>query len=175
MLNYGSADVYAEIFADDKGQLRFAARHCQEQYGSCGEAMRRRRTTARYRRWMLPTRERLTRQHWRQHTRGGEDLHSLADAGTVTRTRWMVGGSPVSWADLQWVFTYLEKHGVEGGARGGGIVRFGEDETGRGALRRNREAVIPVPAKGAGREEILAALGQRSGEAGSAVCKSSKS
>jgi hypothetical protein len=34
---------------------------------------------------------------------------------------------------LQWVFTYLANHGVDGRPRGGG-VRFGEDETGRRVL-----------------------------------------
>ena len=60
-------------------------------------------------------------------------------------------------ARLQWVFSYLEKHGVEGRARGGG-VRFGEDETGRRVLL-EAEVVIPAPEIPAEIEATLAALG----------------
>ena len=67
-------------------------------------------------------------------------------------------------AALQWVFAYLEKHGVEGRARGGG-VRFGEDETGRRVLLES-EAVIPAPRIPAEIEAALAALGSGSAKQG---------
>jgi hypothetical protein len=47
-------------------------------------------------------------------------------------------------AALQWVFSYLEKHGVEGRARGGG-VRFGEDGTGRRVLLETEPVIAPPP------------------------------
>jgi hypothetical protein len=65
---------------------------------------------------------------------------------------------------LQWVFQYLEMHGVEGRARGGG-VRFGEDETGRRVLLES-EAVIPAPEIPANIEATLAALGSGSAKQG---------
>ena len=48
---------------------------------------------------------------------------------------------------LQWVFAYLEKHGVDGKPRGGG-VRFGEDETGRRVMLGSElvEAAPEIPA-----------------------------
>lgn len=60
-------------------------------------------------------------------------------------------------AALQWVFGYLQKHGVEGRPRGGG-VRFGEDETGRRVLL-EAEPVTPAPEIPAEIEATLAALG----------------
>ncbi len=42
---------------------------------------------------------------------------------------------------LQWVFTYLTRHGCEGRPHGGG-VRFGEDETGRRVLLETAPVVI---------------------------------
>jgi hypothetical protein len=65
---------------------------------------------------------------------------------------------------LQWVFQYLQLHGVEGRARGGG-VRFGEDETGRRVLL-EPEAVIPAPEIPAEIEATLAALGSGSTKQG---------
>jgi hypothetical protein len=60
-------------------------------------------------------------------------------------------------AALEWVFRYLEKHGCEGRAKGGG-VRFGEDETGRRVLLET-EAVIAAPPLPAEIEITLASLG----------------
>ena len=65
---------------------------------------------------------------------------------------------------LQWVFAYLEKHGVEGRALGGG-VRFGEDETGRRVLLPS-EPVIPAPDIPEEIEATLAALGSGSAKQG---------
>jgi hypothetical protein len=67
-------------------------------------------------------------------------------------------------AALQWVFTYLERHGVEGRARGGG-ARFGEDETGRRVLL-EPEALIPPPEIPAEIEATLAALGSGASKQG---------
>jgi hypothetical protein len=63
-------------------------------------------------------------------------------------------------AALEWVFRYLEKHGCEGRAQGGG-VRFGEDESGRRVLL-EREAIVPAPAIPAEIEAALALLGSGS-------------
>ncbi len=63
-------------------------------------------------------------------------------------------------AALQWVFRYLEKHGCEGRAQGGG-VRFGEDESGRRVLL-EREAMVAAPALPAEIEAALALLGSGS-------------
>jgi hypothetical protein len=67
-------------------------------------------------------------------------------------------------AALQWVFRYLEKHGVEGRPHGGG-VRFGEDETGRRVMLAC-EAVIPAPDIPAEIEATLAALGSGAAKQG---------
>lgn len=58
---------------------------------------------------------------------------------------------------LKWVFGYLEKHGVEGRAHGGG-VRFGEDETGRRVLLAC-EPAIPAPDLPTEIEATLSGLG----------------
>jgi hypothetical protein len=58
---------------------------------------------------------------------------------------------------LQWVFEYLQAHGVEGRPRGGG-VRFGEDESGRRVLLAP-EPLIPAPEIPPQIEAALAALG----------------
>jgi hypothetical protein len=63
-------------------------------------------------------------------------------------------------AALAWVFRYLEKHGVEGRAQGGG-VRFGEDESGRRVLLET-ETVVAAPALPAEIEIALALLGSGS-------------
>jgi hypothetical protein len=63
-------------------------------------------------------------------------------------------------AALEWVFRYLEKHGCEGRAQGGG-VRFGEDETGRRVLLET-EAIIAAPALPAEIEIALGLLGSGS-------------
>jgi hypothetical protein len=67
-------------------------------------------------------------------------------------------------AALAWVFGYLEKHGCEGRARGGG-VRFGEDETGRRVLLET-ESIVAAPALPAGIEITLALLGSGSTKQG---------
>jgi hypothetical protein len=67
-------------------------------------------------------------------------------------------------AALEWVFRYLEKHGCEGRAQGGG-VRFGEDESGRRVLL-EREAIIAAPALPAEIEVALALLGSGSTKQG---------
>jgi hypothetical protein len=77
-------------------------------------------------------------------------------AGWSEETR---GGS-----GLQWVFQYLERHGVEGRARGGG-VKFGEDETGRRVLLET-EAVVAAPDIPAEIERTLALLGSGSARQG---------
>jgi hypothetical protein len=81
-------------------------------------------------------------------------MRELAGWSEETRSR----------GSLQWVFQYLEKHGPEGRARGGG-VRFGEDETGRRVLL-EQEAVIPAPAIPAEIEAVLAVLGSGSARQG---------
>jgi hypothetical protein len=58
---------------------------------------------------------------------------------------------------LQWVFRYLEKHGVDGRPRGGG-VRFGEDGTGRRVLL-GSEVLVPAPEIPEDIGATLAALG----------------
>jgi hypothetical protein len=67
-------------------------------------------------------------------------------------------------AALQWVFRYLERHGVAGRARGGG-VKFGEDETGRRVLLQT-EAVVAAPKIPAEIERTLALLGSGSAKQG---------
>ena len=67
-------------------------------------------------------------------------------------------------AALEWVFRYLEKHGCEGRAQGGG-VRFGEDESGRRVLL-EREAIVAAPALPAEIEAALALLGSGSTKQG---------
>jgi hypothetical protein len=67
-------------------------------------------------------------------------------------------------AALEWVFGYLEKHGCEGRAQGGG-VRFGEDETGRRVLL-EREAVVAAPALPGEIEAALKLLGSGSTKQG---------
>jgi hypothetical protein len=67
-------------------------------------------------------------------------------------------------AGLQWVFRYLERHGVEGRARGGG-VKFGEDETGRRVLLET-EAVVAAPDIPAEIEHTLESLGNGSAKQG---------
>jgi hypothetical protein len=81
-------------------------------------------------------------------------IRELAGWSEETRSR----------AALQWVFAYLEKHGVDGRPRGGG-VRFGEDETGRRVLLES-EAVIPAPDIPVEIEAALAALGSGSTKQG---------
>jgi hypothetical protein len=58
---------------------------------------------------------------------------------------------------LQWVFTYLANHGVDGRPRGGG-VRFGEDETGRRVLL-GSEVLVKAPEIPEDIHATLAALG----------------
>ena len=70
-------------------------------------------------------------------------------------------------AALEWVLCYLEKHGCEGRARGGG-VRFGDDETGRSVLL-EREAIVAAPALPAEIETALAFLGSGSTKQGVAI------
>ncbi len=67
-------------------------------------------------------------------------------------------------AALEWVCSYLEKHGCEGRALGGG-VRFGEDETGRRVLLET-EAVVAAPTLPAEIELALALLGSGSAKQG---------
>jgi hypothetical protein len=67
-------------------------------------------------------------------------------------------------AGLQWVFRYLERHGIEGRARGGG-VKFGEDETGRRVLLET-EAVVAAPDIPAEIEHTLELLGNGSAKQG---------
>ena len=67
-------------------------------------------------------------------------------------------------AALEWVFRYLEKHGCEGRALGGG-VRFGEDESGRRVLL-EREAIVAAPAFPAEIEAALLLLGSGSTKQG---------
>jgi hypothetical protein len=65
---------------------------------------------------------------------------------------------------LEWVFRYLEKHGCEGRALGGG-VRFGEDESGRRVLLET-EVIVPAPALPTEIEKTLAILGSGSTKQG---------
>jgi hypothetical protein len=67
-------------------------------------------------------------------------------------------------AALEWVFSYLEKHGCEGRARGGG-VRFGDDETGRRVLLET-EAIVAAPALPTEIEIALSLLGSGSTKQG---------
>jgi hypothetical protein len=67
-------------------------------------------------------------------------------------------------AALQWVLTYLEKHGCAGRARGGG-VHFGEDGTGRRVLL-STDPVIPAPPIPAEIDAVLAQLGNGSAKQG---------
>ena len=67
-------------------------------------------------------------------------------------------------AALEWVFRYLEKHGCEGRALGGG-VRFGEDESGRRVLL-EREAIVAAPAFPAEIEAALMLVGSGSTKQG---------
>ncbi len=98
------------------------------------------------------------------------DPESLASAYALaeqTCTYWPTPGQIrelAGWSEesrsresLQWVFGYLEKHGVEGKPRGGG-ARFGEDETGRRVLL-GTEPVVPAPEIPAEIRATLAALG----------------
>jgi hypothetical protein len=67
------------------------------------------------------------------------------------------------WA-LQWVFSYLEKHGCAGSPRGGG-ARFGDDETGRRVLLET-DAVVSAPCIPEEIEAALALLGSGSAKQG---------
>src|ERR1700722_2937573 len=67
-------------------------------------------------------------------------------------------------AALEWVFRYLEKHGCEGRALGGG-VRCGEDESGRRVLL-EREAIVAAPAFPAEIEAALMLVGSGSTKQG---------
>jgi hypothetical protein len=67
-------------------------------------------------------------------------------------------------AALAWVFGYLEKHGCEGRALGGG-VRFGEDESGRRVLLET-QPVVAAPAMPAEIEIALSLLGSGSTKQG---------
>jgi hypothetical protein len=69
-------------------------------------------------------------------------------------------GEAKSGLALQWVLTYLEKHGCGGRPHGGGVT-FGEDETGRRVLLET-EAVVPAPDIPAEIEVALALLGSGS-------------
>ena len=73
-------------------------------------------------------------------------------------------------AALEWVFRYLEKHGCEGRAQGGG-VRFGEDETGRRVLLET-EAIVAAPAHAGGDSNNPCVVGRRIDQAGFALCES---
>ncbi len=67
-------------------------------------------------------------------------------------------------AALEWVFSYLEKHGCEGRAQGGG-VRFGDDGTGRRVLLET-EATVAAPTLPAEIETALVSLGSGSTKQG---------
>src|ERR1700733_2256932 len=155
MLNEVSTDVYAEIFADvrDSSDLPHAIARAVRQLR---EAMEKEDNCA------------VTAAHVRNLRE--IDPAALATAYALaerTCTYWPTPGQIrelAGWSEesrsrsaLQWVFTYLEKHGVEGRARGGG-VRFGEDETGRRVLLES-EPVIPAPDIPQEIEATLAALG----------------
>jgi hypothetical protein len=84
------------------------------------------------------------------------DAQALAAAFALaekTCTYWPTPGrirELAGWSDdvlsrdaLHWVFGYLEKHGIDGRPRGGG-VRFGEDETGRRVML-GSELVVAAP------------------------------
>jgi hypothetical protein len=61
------------------------------------------------------------------------------------------------WAALEWVFRYLNNHGCEGRALGGGL-RFGEDESGRRVLL-EIEPIVAAPPLPPETEAALALLG----------------
>ena len=100
---------------------------------------------------------------------GGEDVHLLADAGADTRTCRMVGGNQEpGWAAV--------------GVRLSGKTRSGRTRTRRGsAVRRRRDRKTGAAGSGSGdsgagdtggNRSHARGVGQRSGEAGAALCKS---
>ena len=155
MLNEGSKDVYAEIFADvrDSSDLPHAIaravrqlREAMEKEDNCAVTAAHVRNLREIDPGALATAYALAERTCTYWPTPGQ-IRELAGWSEESRSR----------AALQWVFTYLEKHGVEGRERGGG-VRFGEDETGRRVLLES-EPVIPAPAIPAEIEATLAALG----------------
>jgi hypothetical protein len=162
MVNDSSGEVYEQIFADvgSSSELAHAIARAVRQLR---EAMEREDNAA------------VTAAHVRNLKE--IDPAALASAYALaekTCTYWPTPGQIrelAGWSEetrsrgaLQWVFRYLEKHGVEGRARGGG-VRFGEDETGRRVLLES-EVVIPAPEIPADIEATLAALGSGSAKQG---------
>src|SRR3984885_15011830 len=155
MLNDVSADVYAEIFAEvrDNSDLPHAIaravrelREAMEKEDNCAVTAAHVRNLREIDPAALATAYALAERTCTYWPTPGQ-IRELAGWSEESRSR----------AALQWVFTYLEKHGVEGRARGGG-VRFGEDETGRRVLLES-EGGIPAPAIPAEIEATLAALG----------------
>ena len=155
MLNDVSADVYAEIFAvvRDSSDLPHAIARAVRQLR---EAMEKEDNCA------------VTAAHVRNLRE--IDPAALATAYALaerTCTYWPTPGQIrelAGWSEesksraaLQWVFTYLEKHGVEGARE---AVECGSEKTraGRRVLLES-EAVIPAPAIPAEIEATLAALG----------------
>ena len=171
MLNEGSTDVYAEIFADvrDSSDLPHAIaravrqlREAMEKEDNCAVTAAHVRNLREIDPAALATAYALAERTCTYWPTPGQ-IRELAGWSEESRSR----------AALQWVFTYLEKHGVEGRARGGGVqVRRGRDRT-------QSAAGIGSGDSGAcdtgGDRSYPRCPGQRIGEAGSAVCKSTSS
>jgi hypothetical protein len=157
-----SAEVYEQIFAgirDSRDLAQAIARAVRE----LREAMEKEDNSA------------VTAAHVRNLRE--IDPQALATAYALaekTCTHWPTPGEIrelAGWSEesrsrvgLQWVFAYLEMHGPEGRARGGG-VKFGEDGTGRRVLL-EREPVVPAPPIPAEIEAVLATLGSGSAKQG---------
>ena len=171
MLNEVSTDVYAEIFAEvrDSSDLPHAIaravrqlREAMEKEDNCAVTAAHVRNLREIDPAALATAYALAERTCTYWPTPGQ-IRELAGWSEESRSR----------AALQWVFTYLEKHGVEGRARGGG-VRFGEDETGRRVLLESEAGDSGAGDTGGDRSHPRGA-GQRIGKAGSAICKSTSS
>jgi hypothetical protein len=162
MVNDSSADVYEQIFAGVRSRSELAQaiaravrqlREAMEKEDNCAVTAAHVRNLREIDPAALASAYALAEQTCTYWPTPGQ-IRELAGWSEETRSR----------GALQWVFQYLEKHGVEGRARGGG-VRFGEDETGRRVLLES-EAVIPAPEIPADIEATLAALGSGSAKQG---------
>ena len=162
MVNDNSTNVYAQIFAGVRNRVELAQaiaravrqlREAMEKEDNCAVTAAHVRNLREIDPTALASAYALAEETCTYWPTPGQ-IRELAGWSEETRSR----------GALQWVFQYLEKHGVEGRPRGGG-VRFGEDETGRRVLL-EPEALIPAPAIPAEIEATLAVLGSGSAKQG---------